>query len=81
MNTGKIENKVGKNIRRLRRQKELKQSALAMDLNIRRQTISAYERGVTLPDIYTLIRIADYFQVTLDELSGRKDLIIPDEED
>ena len=66
------ENTIGENIRNLRMQKEMKQTALALELNIGRQFISSYERGVTLPDIYSLIRIADYFDVTLDELTGRK---------
>ena len=66
-----IENIIGENIRNLRMQNELKQYALADSLHIRRQTISAYERGVTLPDIYSLMDIADYFDITLDELTGR----------
>lgn len=52
---------------------------LASKLNIGRQTLSAYERGVTLPDVLALIEIADYFGVSLDELTGRSELIIPDE--
>ena len=51
------ENTIGENIRNLRMQKEMKQTALALGLNFGRQSISAYERGVTLPDIYSLIRI------------------------
>ena len=66
------ENIIGENIRNLRIQKEMKQTVLALELHIGRQSVSAYERGVTLPDIYLLIRIADYFDVTLDELTGRK---------
>ncbi|MCC2254756.1 helix-turn-helix domain-containing protein [Ruminococcus sp. CLA-AA-H200] len=69
--TGKAEKSIGENIRQLRMQKGINQSALASELNIRRQTISAYERGVTLPDIFVLIRIADFFGITLDELTGR----------
>lgn len=68
------ENIIGENIRNLRMQKEIKQNTLALELNIGRQSVSAYERGVTLPDIYLLIRIADYFDVTLDELTGRRKL-------
>lgn len=64
-------NTIGENIRNLRLQKEIKQTTLALELHIGRQSISAYERGVTLPDIYLLIQIADYFDVTLDELTGR----------
>ncbi|HJD41918.1 MAG TPA: helix-turn-helix domain-containing protein [Candidatus Mediterraneibacter quadrami] len=64
-------NTIGENIRNLRMQNELKQYILADRLHMCRQTISAYERGVTLPDIYSLIDIADYFNITLDELTGR----------
>ncbi len=67
------ENVIGKNIRRLRTQREMNQDMLAAELNLLRQTISAYERGVTLPDIYVLIAMADFFGVTVDELIGRKD--------
>ena len=67
-----IDNIIGKNIRSLRRQKEMKQNTLALELHIGRQSISAYERGVTLPDIYLLMQIADYFDVSLDELAGRE---------
>ena len=63
---------IGENIRNLRREREVKQITLALELQIGRQSVSAYERGVTLPDIYLLIRIADYFDVTLDELTGRE---------
>ena len=52
-------------------QNDVEQNALADSLHIRRQTISAYERGVTLPDIDSLMDIADYFDITLDELTGR----------
>lgn len=67
----RIENVIGENIRNLRRQRAMKQTVLAAELNMRRQTLSAYERGVTLPDIYSLIRIADYFGISLDALAGR----------
>lgn len=67
-----IENYIGEKIRLLRLSQNLKQDTLARELNMCRQTLSAYERGITLPDIYSLITIADYFEVTLDELVGRK---------
>lgn len=74
-------NTIGENIRRLRRQQDLKQDVLAFKLHIKRQTLSAYERGITVPDIYVLIRVADYFGITLDELTGRRNLIIPNEKE
>lgn len=65
------ENLIGENIRALRTGLDMKQDTLASELNIKRQSLSAYERGITLPDIYVLMRIADYFGITLDELTGR----------
>ena len=76
-----MKNVIGENIKRLRKQQEIKQAVLASKLNIGRQTLSAYERGVTLPDVHALIEIADYFGVSLDELTGRSELIIPDEKE
>ena len=34
--------------------------------------VTNYETGYSLPDIFTLIKLADIFDVTLDELVGRK---------
>ena len=76
-----MKNGIGENRKRLRKQQEIKQAVLAAKLNIGRQTLSAYERGVTLPDVLALIEIADYFGVSLDELTGRSELIIPDEKE
>ena len=72
---------LGENIKRLRKQRGINQAVLASVLNIGRQTISAYECGITLPDIFVLIQIADYFEVTLDELAGREALVIEGEEE
>ena len=76
-----MSNTIGKNIKKLRRQNAVKQDVLASSLHMRRQTISSYERGITLPSIFTLIRIADFFNVTLDELTGRTELAVQKEED
>ena len=75
-----MSNTIGKNIKKLRRQNAVKQDVLASSLHMRRQTISSYERGITLPSIFTLIRIADFFNVTLDELTGRTELAIQKKE-
>ena len=66
-----MSNIVGNNIRKLRKKHGMSQKDLAAQLNIRRQTVSAYEREVSIPDIYTLIRVADVFDISLDELAGR----------
>ena len=75
-----MSNTIGKNIKKLRRQNAVKQDVLASSLHLRRQTVSSYVRGVTLPNIFILIRIADYFDVTLDELTGRTELAVQKEE-
>ncbi|MBO5460229.1 MAG: helix-turn-helix transcriptional regulator [Ruminococcus sp.] len=68
----KLEFDFGINLRRLREANEMNQEDLAQLLHIKRQTISSYERGKSIPDIYMLIKIADVFAVSLDELVGRR---------
>ena len=51
--------------------KTLKQ--MADDFGTSHQVISRYELGQTEPDFDTLIKIADYFNVSVDYLLGRTD--------
>lgn len=60
------------NLKRLRGERMMSQEMLARKLHIKRQTVSSYETGRSLPDIFILIKMADIFEVTLDELVGRK---------
>ncbi len=64
--------KIGLRLQRIRKQNGVSQKELAKKLHVQRQTISSYERGVSTPDIYILIAMADYFEVSVDELVGRK---------
>lgn len=41
-------------------------------IGVSQQAINSYENSQTQPDFVILIRIADYFQVSLDYLLGRK---------
>ncbi len=59
-------------IRTLRLRNQLTQAQLAKELGVQYQTISKWENGVTLPDTAMLPRIADLFQVSIDELFGRR---------
>ncbi|MBM7641872.1 helix-turn-helix domain-containing protein [Streptococcus loxodontisalivarius] len=52
----------------LRKEKQLSQEELAEKLYVSRQTISNWERGKTYPDINSLLLIATFFDVTLDNL-------------
>ncbi len=63
----------GKLLTQLRREKGVLQKDVANQLNVTVATISNYEKGVHLPDLNTLIMLADYFDVSTDYLLQRTD--------
>ncbi len=58
-------------IRDLREDMDLRQSDLAKATGIDQRTISNYETGKTAPDAYALIKLADFFNVSIDYLLFR----------
>ena len=56
----------------LRKAKNISQGVLAEKLNISIKTVSHWETGYTEPSITQLIQLADFFEVSLDELLGRE---------
>lgn len=58
-------------LKEIRKSKGISQLKLAMDLNMSQNTISRYETGDREPGITELIKIADYFNVSIDYLVGR----------
>ena len=62
---------IGQNILQLRKQKNIKQEELAAELGVTAAAVSKWENGYTLPDILMLCALADFFEVTTDELLGR----------
>ena len=58
-------------LKKLRKERNISQLKLALDLNMNQNTISRYENLEREADYKTLIRIADYFSVSLDYLLGR----------
>ena len=58
-------------IKDLREDRDMRQSDLARETGIDQRTISNYETGKTAPDAYALIRLADFFDVSIDYLVGR----------
>ena len=58
-------------LKELRKKKGISQLRLATDLNTTQNTISRYETGEREPGIDDLIKIADYFNVSVDYLIGR----------
>lgn len=57
----------------LRKERNISQLKLSIDLNMNQNTISRYENLEREADYETLIKIADYFDVSLDYLLGRTD--------
>ncbi len=58
-------------LKELRQEKKISQLKLALDLNMNQNTISRYENLEREADYKTLIKFADYFNVSLDYLLGR----------
>ena len=58
-------------IRNLREDKDITQTQMTEYLYIKQTTYSKYERGTINIPVDTLIRLADYFDVSLDYLVGR----------
>lgn len=62
---------LGNQISQLRRQNNVTQEELAAELGVTATAVSKWENNYTLPDLLMLCALADYFQVTTDELLGR----------
>lgn len=60
------------NIKILRKKKGYSQETLAEQLHVVRQTISKWEKGLSVPDSALLIRLAEVFEVPVSELLGER---------
>ena len=58
------------NLYELRKEKGITQSELAEILGVSFQTISKWENGVTIPDVKNVIAMAEFFDVTTDQILG-----------
>ena len=58
------------NIRNLRKNRGLTQEELAIRLNVVRQTVSKWEKGLSVPDAEMLQKLADILEVTVSQLLG-----------
>ena len=59
---------LSENIKRFRTQNNITQEELADKINVTRQAVSNWENGKTEPDIETLTKIAQIFDISIDEL-------------
>ncbi len=64
----------GERLKALREENNLTRYALAGKLIISYSTVSKYETNVRFPDKDTLIKLADFFDVSLDYLLCRSDI-------
>lgn len=62
----------GENLKTLRKQKGFSQEELATRLHVVRQTISKWEKNLSVPEADTLIRLAEILEVSVSELLGEK---------
>ena len=60
-------------LKQLRKQRGISQLKLAMDLGMNQNSISRYENGERQADYETLIKFADYFDISIDYLLERTD--------
>ena len=60
-------------LKRLRKERGLSQIAFAREIHASQNTISQWEQGIRQPNNDTLKEIADYFNVSVDYLLGRKE--------
>ena len=63
---------LGKQIAYYRKEKGLTQDGLAKQLNISNQAVSKWEANQSFPDVSLLPKLADIFEVSLDQLFGRE---------
>lgn len=59
---------IGEQINNLRKQHGLSQDDFANLFNVSRQTISNWENGKSYPDLEMIIKVSDYFKISIDEL-------------
>lgn len=65
------------NIKKIRTERNILQTKLALDLNLTQEAISSYETGRVTPSADILIKLADYFDTNIDYLLCRTPYNLP----
>ena len=60
-------------LKRLREENKISQQKLANELKVSQSTVGMWENGKNKPEFDTLIKIADYFDVSVDYLLGKSE--------
>ena len=63
---------LNENIKAIRKQRGLSQEELAIRLHVVRQTVSKWEKGLSVPDSDMLVKIAEVLEVSIGELLGQR---------
>lgn len=64
----------GKKLSELRRAAGLSQEQFGEMFGVSRQSVSKWESDQTMPELATIIKIADFFGISVDELLGRENM-------
>lgn len=75
MDDEKLKKRIGANISAYRKQAGLTQASLAEKLNYSDKAVSKWERGESVPDVLTLVLLAEQFEVTVNELLADPDAL------
>lgn len=76
MNDNNVINRLD-NLRKLRESKNITQVKLSTDLEVSQELISRYELGSSFPQPNMLIKLANYFNCSVDYLLGITDIPTP----
>lgn len=75
MNDEKLKSQLGANIAAYRKRSGLTQARLAEQLNYSDKAVSKWERGESMPDVLTLVQLAELFETSVDELLADPDAL------
>ena len=68
---------IGKNIAEYRKLAKLSQIEFAEKLNYSDKAISKWERGESIPDVLTLVQLAELFEISVNALLGNTEPVLP----
>ena len=68
MNDEKLKQQIGANIAAYRKRAGLTQAGLANKLNYTDKAVSKWERGESMPDVLTLVQLAEQFEISVNDL-------------
>ena len=75
MEDEKLKGRIGRNIAAYRKHSGLTQAGLAEKLNYSDKAVSKWERGESVPDVLTLVQLAEQFGVTVNDLIADPDIL------